>query len=209
MKDTVVYIKIDQNIQVSNKKIYLEDIAKLYSPDIAVLEDLKRQIVMIVESEEDKKYFFSIMKLIQIISDCHPEVEIINLGETEFVVSYEKPKKPKKWLEYLKTAFAGLIIFFGGAFSIMTFNEDASISDIFKNVYKMVMGKEKSGWSAMEIGYSVGIALGVVLFFNHFSKVKLNKDPTPMQIEMRKYENDINSTLIQDENREGNIIDAD
>ena len=71
------------------------------------------------------------------------------------------------------------------------------------------MGSEKSGWSAMEIGYSIGIAVGVILFFNHFSKVKLNKDPTPMQIEMRKYEKDINSTLIQDENREGNIIDAD
>ena len=91
----------------------------------------------------------------------------------------------------------------------MTFNEDASISDIFDKVYRMVMGSEKSGWSAMEIGYSIGIAVGVILFFNHFSKVKLNKDPTPMQIEMRKYEKDINSTLIQDENREGNIIDAD
>ncbi len=209
MKESVVYIKIDQNIQVNNKKIYLEDIAKLYSPDIGLLHDLQCLVVLLIDSDEDKKYFFSIMKLIEIIVTRHPEVEIINLGETEFIISYEKPKKPKKWLEYMKTAFAGLVIFFGGAFSIMTFNEDASISDIFDKVYRMVMGSEKSGWSAMEIGYSIGIAVGVILFFNHFSKVKLNKDPTPMQIEMRKYEKDINSTLIQDENREGNIIDAD
>ncbi len=209
MKNTIVYIKIDQNIQVSNKTIYMEDIAKLYSGDIGLIHDIKRQVVMVVESNKDKKYCVSIMKIIQIITECHPEVEIVNFGETEFVISYEKPKKPKQWIEYGKTAFAGLIIFFGGAFSIMTFNEDASISDIFYKVYKMVMGQEKIGWSAMEVGYSVGIAVGVILFFNHFSKVKLNKDPTPIQIEMRKYENDINSTLIKDVSREGNIIDSD
>ena len=209
MKRTIVYIKIDKNIEVTNKTVYLEDVAKLYSSDSSLVRNLNRQIVMTIECDQDMKYCFSIMKIIQLITIHHPEVEVINLGEVEFVVSYTKPKKPKKWLEYIKTGFAGLVNFFGGAFSIMTFNEDASISDIFSNVYQMVMGKEKTGWSAMEVGYSIGIGVGVILFFNHFSKVKLNKDPTPMQIEMRKYEDDINSTLIQDVSRKGNIIDAD
>ena len=209
MKRTIVYIKIDKNIEVTNKTVYLEDVAKLYSSDSSLVRNLNRQIVMTIECDQDTKYCFSIMKIIQLITIHHPEVEVINLGEVEFVVSYTKPKKPKKWLEYIKTGFAGLVNFFGGAFSIMTFNEDASISDIFSNVYQMVMGKEKTGWSAMEVGYSIGIGVGVILFFNHFSKVKLNKDPTPMQIEMRKYEDDINSTLIQDVSRKGNIIDAD
>ena len=209
MKQAVLYIKIDQSVEVTNTKVTLMDIAKLYSADIALVHDLNSQVVMTVDSNQDKKYCFSIMKIIQIITECHPEVEIVNLGETEFVVSYKKPKKTKKFVEYTKTAFAGMVIFFGGAFSIMTFNEDASISDIFSNVYRMVMGHEKTGWSAMEVGYSIGIAVGVILFFNHFSKVKLNKDPTPMQIEMRKYENDINSTLVKDVSRKGKIIDAD
>lgn len=209
MKQPILYIKIDKNIQVTNKKVYLEDVAKLYSPDINLVHDLSQCVVMNIDSEEDVKYCFSIMKIIQLIDNMHPEAEVVNLGETEFILSYEKPKKPKKLLEYIKTAFIGLIIFFGGAFSIMTFNEDASIKEIFGSVYQLVMGEEKNGWSVLEIGYSVGIAIGVILFFNHFSKVKLTKDPTPMQIEMRKYEDDINSTLLEDVSRKGNTIDVD
>lgn len=209
MKQPILYIKIDKNIQVTNKKVYLEDVAKLYSPDRNLVKNLNQCVVMNIDSKEDVKYCFSIMKIIEIISKKHPEVEVVNLGETEFILSYKKPKKPKKMLEYVKTAFTGFIIFFGGAFSIMTFNEDASIQDIFDKIYQLVMGEEKTGWSVLEIGYSIGIAIGVILFFNHFSKVKLTKDPTPMQIEMRKYEDDINSTLIQDVSRKGNTIDAD
>ena len=209
MKQGIVYLKIDKNIEVTNKSVYLGDLGKIYSHDLSLVHDLEKQLVKTIDSDKDEKYCFSIMKIIQLILEKHPGIEIVNLGETEFLLSYKKPQKTKKWWEYSKTTFAGLVIFFGGAFSIMTFNEDASIKDIFDNVYQLVMGKEKSGWTVMEIGYSVGIAVGVILFFNHFSKVKLNKDPTPMQIEMRKYENDINSTLIQDVSREGKMIDAD
>ncbi len=208
MKQAVLYIKIEQNIEVTNKKVYLEDIAKLYSSDMALVHDLNRRIVKIIDSEDDQKYCFSIMKVIELISKIHPGIEIINLGETDFIMSYMKPKKPKKVLEYTKTIVTGLIIFFGGGFSIMTFNEDASIDKIFKNMYQLVIGKPKTGWPIIEVGYSIGIAAGVILFFNHFAKVKVSKDPTPIQIEMRKYENDLNSAIIQEQSREGNVIDA-
>ncbi len=33
MKASVVYLKVDQNVQVVNKKILLQDIAEIYSDD--------------------------------------------------------------------------------------------------------------------------------------------------------------------------------
>ena len=53
----------------------------------------------------------------------------------------------------------------------------------------------------MEIAYSVGIGLGVVFFFNHFGPRKLTQDPTPMEVEMRVYEDQVNTTLIDQEDR--------
>lgn len=209
MKQAVLYIKIEQNIAVTNKKVFLEDIAKLYSSDMALVHDLNRRIVKVIDGEQDQKFCFSIMKVIEMISKIHPGIQIINLGETDFILSYTKPKKPKKAMEYTKTILVGLIIFFGAAFSIMTFNEDASIDKIFENMYKLVIGRPKASFPIMEIGYSIGIAAGVVLFFNHFTKVKITKDPTPIQIEMRKYEGDLNSAIIQEQSREGKSIDAD
>ena len=53
----------------------------------------------------------------------------------------------------------------------------------------------------LEISYSLGIGLGVVFFFNHFGKRKLTEDPTPMEVEMRSYEDQVDTTIIEQENR--------
>ena len=53
----------------------------------------------------------------------------------------------------------------------------------------------------MELSYSIGIGLGVTFFFNHFGGRKITEDPTPMEVEMRVYEDDVNKTLIEQEKR--------
>ena len=45
---------------------------------------------------------------------------------------------------------------------------------------------------------SVGIGLGVLFFFNHFGRKKITQDPTPMQVQMRLYEDDVDTTIIEE-----------
>ncbi|WP_455055389.1 hypothetical protein [Merdimonas faecis] len=40
-----------------------------------------------------------------------------------------------------------------------------------------------------------------MVFFNHFGKSKVSVDPTPLEVEMRLYENDIQTTLIENYSR--------
>lgn len=209
MNSVKLYIKIDQNIEVFNTKIYLEDLGTLYCSDEKVLATLNRKVVKVINSDKEVKYCFSIMKVVEMILKIYPNLEIVNLGETEFILSYTPPKKMNKVLEYTKTIFVGLIIFFGGAFSIMTFNQDASIVDIFEKMYELVTGAGNTSWPVVELGYSIGIPIGILVFFNHFSRYKTGSDPTPIQIEMRKYETDVNTALLQNSSREGKTIDID
>ena len=51
----------------------------------------------------------------------------------------------------------------------------------------------------------VGVILGVLFFFNHFGHRKLTADPTPMQIQMRLYEDNVNTTIIEEADRRKNI----
>jgi stage V sporulation protein AA len=71
------------------------------------------------------------------------------------------------------------------------------------------MGSEKAGGTILEICYSIGIPIGIIVFYNHFSKAKLSNDPTPLKIQMRLYEEDLDKTLIANANREDKIIDVD
>lgn len=82
-------------------------------------------------------------------------------------------------------------------FSIMTFNNDVDMGSLFSQFYTLVTGKSSSGFTILEISYSIGIGLGVLIFFNHFGHLKLSDDPTPMQVQMRTYEDDVNRTLIE------------
>ena len=87
-------------------------------------------------------------------------------------------------------------------FSIMTFNNDVDVGTLFSNIYTQVTGQPDTGFTILEISYSIGIGLGVLIFFNHFGKMKLSSDPSPMQVQMRLYEDDVDTTIIEQKNRE-------
>ena len=80
-----------------------------------------------------------------------PAFSIVNIGEPDFVVEYKIPVKPNPAWEYTKLAITCIIVFFGAAFTIMTFNTDVSVGDVFDDFYKIVKGVDKNSGSILEI----------------------------------------------------------
>ena len=62
--------------------------------------------------------------------------------------------------------------------------------------------EKTDGFSVLEVTYSIGLAIGILIFFNHFGKKRFTVDPTPMEIQMRLYENDIQTTLVENAARQ-------
>lgn len=201
-----VYMKIEQHSEVEHKEVKLSDVAQLYCNDQEIVDELGEMILLHIESTIPAKYCFSIMRVVNLILEKYPGIEIVNLGETDFIISYIKHRKKHPVWEYMKVAVVCIMIFFGGAFSIMTFNTDVSLQEVFDHAYELVMGHGKEGGSILEVSYSIGLPVGIIVFYNHFSHKKRNSDPTPIQIEMRKYEADTNAALLQEADREGKVI---
>ena len=65
------------------------------------------------------------------------------------------------------------------------------------------MGHEPKAVNVLEISYSVGLAAGIILFFNHIGGRRITKDPTPIEVSMKNYERDVNQALIETADREG------
>lgn len=100
------------------------------------------------------------------------------------------------------------VVFFGAAFTIMTFNEDVNVSGVFEKIYQMVTGEIKSRGSILEISYAIGMPIGIIVFYNHFKRRDIKNDPTPIQIEMRTYEEQMNKAMLKSSAREGKTIDV-
>lgn len=208
--EEILYIKIEQNIPVSKKAITFKDIATLYCTNKNIVQKLEGETFYTLPNNTSQKTMFTIAKVYECIHKIYPDLEIQNLGESDFVIDYEHPdkKESSKGMEYFKTVLISLVIFVGAAFTIMTFNEDVSVADVFDRVYKLVMGTDKSGGSVIEICYAIGLPIGILIFYNHFRRRKIKDDPTPIQVEMHTYEEQVNKALIAKASREGHTIDS-
>ena len=204
-----IYLKIDVHSLVTTEKVYLRDIAKIEGVGEDTLQRIKDiELYEFGASPKKQMAVFSVLKVIELIHKNFPDLDIEPLGEEDFIVEYKGQKTDKVWLEKIKLVAICVITFFGAAFTIMAFNNDISINGVFERFYLQMVGIQKSQVTELEICYSVGIALGILIFFNHVGRKKITPDPTPIQVELRKYENDMNETFIVNASRKGHSEDV-
>ena len=100
-----------------------------------------------------------------------PEATVVNEGEAEVLLEYSAVKKNQnKLLVLLKIIFISIILFAGGATAIMSFHADGEIPEILQTYYSMFMGENNEKPYILEIPYSIGLAVGIIVFYNHFIK---------------------------------------
>lgn len=206
----ILYIKLRQHTIVYDRKVTLNDVGSFESTNEAALRQIKQISLHSFPEKKTKSQmeFFSVLKIYELIHEKYPQLLLENVGEKDFVVEYLSRPKPPAWVGAIKLALLCILIFFGSAFTIMAFNNDISVTDVFDRFYYQIMGKAKPDLSELEIAYSVGIAVGIIGFFNHFGKKKFSSDPTPIQVEMTKYKKDMNDTLIENADRKGHEQDV-
>lgn len=209
-----LYLKIGQDTVVTDRHVKLSDIAKMECTDKALLRQLKQmKIYSFSDIDTDKRentlVVFSVLKIIELIHEEYPLLIVNNEGEKDFIVEYKGKPAKSVWISRGKTVLLCILIFFGAAFTIMAFNNDVGVSDIFAKFYYQVTGTESDGFTEIEICYCIGLSVGILVFFNHVGRKKLTSDPTPIQIEMCKYESDLFDALIENSGKRGHSIDVD
>lgn len=201
-------MKAEQNVELQSEDVYIKDIGKMTCGDKQTLAKIKTIKLHHFKEGEPKRQVISILKVIEEIEKDFPNVTVENLGEPDVLVEQIDVDKHKSPVQTVKIIFVSLIAFFGTAFTIMAFHNDIGINDVFTKVFEMVMGRPGDGYSILELSYSIGLAIGIILFFNHIGGRRITKDPTPIEVEMRVYETDVNKALIETADREGKMLDV-
>ena len=192
-----IYIKPVVKVQIIQKReVYLQDVSEVFAEgDIKAV--VKGILVFRVPSEEKKTYLLSVLDLISAIRFQYPNAMISNVGEADILLEYlpQETKEKKLWL-WIKVVFVSFILFIGAATTIMCFHTDVQLPLIFQNIYYIFYGENRKMPALLSIPYSIGLGLGIIIFFNHFSKISLTEDPTPIEIEMTTYEKEANDSII-------------
>lgn len=203
-----VYLNLREITEVREKDVYVKDVATLYCSDQNILNKCSAIKVKAIREDKSRRYVESALTVIEKLEAADASVQVNNVGKVEYIIDYQPPRPPRYAWQWMKTIFVCAVCFCGAAFAIMTFNNDVSVADVFKEIYLLITGTQSDGFTILELSYSVGLALGIIIFFNHFAKWKLNTDPTPLEVEMRLYEDNISKTLIQNDGRKESGIDV-
>ena len=201
-----LYIKLDEHVRTEKKDVPLSKVAGVYCQDEELKSQAEKVIVYSFQEGEKEKAVFSLIYIYKKIYECMgSNIQIHSVGASECLVDWIQEKRPSKLLGYVQVVLVGLVTFFGAAFTIMTYNADAGVPDVFSTLYEMFTGSS-GGNGVLELTYSIGIGIGVIVFFHHFEK-KGRKTPTAMEVQMNKYEKDVVDSYVKYEERRGNTFE--
>ena len=237
MSGQILYMKCDANVEVNREDVFLKDVASLQCADEHILAKCRSIKVWhfavngvgsgkngksaggagtgkklagegsLGKGNIRKRVVISALKLVSLVEQTCSGVQVEIIGETDVVLEYV-PQKKQGVGQWLKIIVVCLVCFFGTAFTIMAYHNDIGIRDVFSEVYEIITHREAQGINPLEISYSVGLAAGILIFFNHVGNLKLTKDPTPIEVSMKNYERDVNKTLVDVAERNGEEIDV-
>lgn len=201
MKADTLYLKLEQNVRIFRCPPRLGEIARILCAEKAVEDRVKKLEFPMEKPPGDGRFAFSVTDVIQVIQKEYPQLTVCSVGEPDFILTVERKKKAGKGWDWCKTFLVCLLSFFGAAFSIMAFNNDVGITQLFHQLYRQFTGEESGGFTVLEITYSLGVGLGILIYFNHFSRRKKTADPSPLEVKMRSYEKEVNAALLEEQGR--------
>ncbi|OAB32668.1 stage V sporulation protein AA [Paenibacillus macquariensis subsp. defensor] len=191
-----VYLQLKKRVQIPrDKMIKLGDIAHILSePEWE--ERLFSLDLVLPLPKDGNMLVMDLMQIIPRVKKVIPNVFIESIGLQQVIVEIVGvPKKPSISLFLL----VWLLLFFGSALTIMNFHADVNMMEVQIKVVEMITGKRDEHPYLFQTSYSIGIGFGMVVFFNHLFKKKWNEEPTPLEVEMFLYQENIDQFVVAEE----------
>ncbi len=197
--EKTVYIRMRNRVQTRAKEtIYLKDAAQIIADD-SVLSKLQQIIIHKLTEKDGNIVVIDVMKVIQLISSRFRDVEVQTIGPAQTIIEIVSKEKGVSVPFFLLIWF---LLFFGSALTLMNFHDDVSMKSVQEKIYTIITGKRETKPLLFQIPYSIGLGLGMILFFNHVFKKRINDEPSPLEVEMFNYQMDLDNYVIVNENKE-------
>ncbi len=194
-----LFLRLRKRLSVKPQAVItLGDICQLYW-DGEREAALARMPVYRVQPEDGDLIIIDIMQVIRKIRTAYPEASLEIQGSTQIIVEVLNPRKrPKPVL----VAAVWLLLFVGSGLAIMNFHTDVSMLQVHQRIHYLITGQASEQPLWLQIPYSIGIGLGMVLFFNHLFKKRITEEPSPLEVELFMYQQSLDQYYIQHENKE-------
>lgn len=192
-----VYVRMRKRIKAKqNEEIKLSDIAFVQAEE-SIKEKFETTPIHTISKKDGEYLVIEGFILLSILHKIFPEIDFELIGPTETIIEVEsRTFKPS----IILVIVVWIVLFIGTAMSIMNFHFDVSMPEVHQTIHYIFTGEKTEQPLWLQIPYSIGLGIGMILFLNHWFKKRINEEPSPLEIELFKYEQDIEQYIRHYEN---------
>ncbi len=205
LMEKTVYIRLRHRIQVQPNEVITVGKLALIVANKELRERLRNINIHQIQPKDKSMVVIDVMHVLKEIHKFDPNLDVQTIGAAQTIIEvvYEKKK-----LSPLLFFLVWVLLFIGAGLAIMNFHEDVSMQQVHQRIYRIVTGEENPQPLLLQIPYSFGLGLGMILFFNHLFKKRINEEPSPLEVEIFNYQLDLDQYVAMNENKE-NLNDID
>jgi stage V sporulation protein AA len=191
-----LYLRLRKKVKITKGfPIYLGHIAQiLVEPEY---EKKLHQLILYQPTDKDGNLvLIDMLRIVKKVKELFPQMTIEQYGEPHVLVEICREIRPPS---LILIALVWFLLFIGSGLAIMNFHEDVSMLEVHQRIYELITGQRVEHPLFLQIPYSIGIGLGMVIFFNHLFKKKFNEEPSPLEVEMYMYQENMNHYIVTEE----------
>jgi stage V sporulation protein AA len=191
-----LYLRLRKKMRIRRGEIVtLGDAAQLLvEPEY---EERIKSLKLCRPTEKDgNMVLLDMMLIVHRIKQQFPSMQIEHFGEPHVLLEVLDEYKPPNVLLII---MVWLLLFVGSGLAIMNFHADVSMALVHRKIYTLLTSREIEYPLLLQIPYSLGIGIGMILFFNHLFKKKFNEEPSPLEVEMFMYQENVSHYVITEE----------
>lgn len=194
----IVYLRMKKNVELTYlKELTLKDIAYI-SASSQLKRKLERTTIYRITKKDRNIVIIDSFLVIDHLGDLHGNLEFQLVGPPQSII---RIKKHKKKPNIVIVAIVWLLLFIGTGMTIMNFHYDVSMQEVQQKLHFLLTGEESKYPLWIQIPYSFGLGIGMLLFFNHWFTKRFNEEPSPLEVEIFNYQQNLDQYVSYYENK--------
>lgn len=191
MKEIYLIPKGKINFSRDKNEIYLDDIYNIYPKEIK--KDTNNIILKKYKNIDIEYDVLHVGEVIQSIKDIYPDMNIKLLVVDDIIINFESIKKDNT--KFLRVILVTIVVLMGSIMAIMNFHSDVNMAESQKIIVEVLTGKPDKYLPYFQIFYSIGIGVGVALFFNRIIPNYSKQEPSPLDLKVQSLTLEIENQL--------------
>ncbi|WP_042145781.1 stage V sporulation protein AA [Paucisalibacillus sp. EB02] len=195
----IVYLRLRRKLEIKNlTEIKLKDIAFISSHSKEIVHELEKIKLYRVTEKDKELVVLDSFLIIKHLTQSYPNIEIQLLGPEQTIVKIVNNQKSPS---ILIMAFVWILLFIGTAMTIINFHYDVSMQEVQQKLHYLLTGEQNEFPLWIQIPYSFGLGIGMILFFNHWFNKRFNEEPSPLEVEIYNYQKSLDDYVSFHENK--------